>query len=183
MKNIESPTETNQILKYKRVKCANIYPKGVTSPQKSDSWNLLNSSILSEEGKRIVSEDPDLGKKTVQKLLALGKDESEGAYLYLEEEECGEKLSSIGLAVISICIKANQYATWAEFAARVAVTYRFPFLATVLALQEYMKRHGYFTMYKNGTQVPMQWLPRKAHVDNSDFSRHTDIGEDWKDIA
>lgn len=166
-----------------RVKCANIYPKTVVRPQKADAWKLLNPSILSEEGKTVVNEDPDLNEKTIQKLLALGKDSATGANLFLDEDECDEKLASIGRALISICIKDDLCATWAEFAARVAATYRFPFLATVLVLRTYVRKYGAFVLYKNGSRVATQWLPKKARIENTDFSRRTHMGEDWQDIA
>lgn len=183
MENQEQITGNSWKDPYKRVKCVNIYPNGVPTPQKADTWNLLNPSILSEEGKKIVSEDPDLGEKTIRKLLDLGMDESDGINLFLEPEDGSEKLAGIGMALISTCIKDNPYATWAEFTARVAATYRFPFLATALALQRYMEEHEGFIMYKSSSHIPVQWQPRRAHIEKSDFSREAKIEEYWDEIA
>lgn len=179
----KSSTSTKQKDSNSRVRCSCVYIKDTVAPKKSETWNLLNPSILSEQGKKIVSEDPNLSDKTMKKLLDLNDGVVGTINLYIDEDDAGERLSSVARALVSTCIKDNLFATWAEFTARIASIYRFPFLEVAIALKAYKSKHGAFVYFQDGTCYPIQWEPKMAHIDESDFVRETVLDEDWGDIA
>ena len=78
----------------------------------ANSWLNLPNSLLSAEGKRLVTDDPDLSAQTIEMLRKLEPTEAErfGSYYFSEEGNT----SDIGLATLSMCIRDNPSATMAE---------------------------------------------------------------------
>ena len=76
-----------------------------------NSWLNLSASLLSKEGKAIVTSDPDIQRGTIEALQALEPTNMDEYPFYFSDDE---KESDIGMATLSMCIRENPYATMAE---------------------------------------------------------------------
>ena len=121
-----------------------------------ETWLLLRPQILSESGKEIVSEDPNLTPDTMQMLLEAYNNEISDVIFYfgLDDE------SDIGLTVISMCIQENLDASFAELVARYADTRGTPFLETAIALHKLRREEGlYVHSRKDNIPGVRMWFP------------------------
>lgn len=167
-----------------RVQFNRVFQNGNTSIRyiKSDAWNNLSPSLLSDEAKRIISEDPDLNPKTLKKLIDLNGGSVYQISLFLDEQTCDPKKAEVGRSLLSSCIKENINATWAEFVAHVVKLFRFPYIDTAVALRLYGQQHD-FVYYANGSYRQIRWAPKKARIEDTDFARTSCMADDWRDIA
>lgn len=126
-----------------------------------NSWLNLSENLLSKKGKKIVSDDPDLGPDTIQELKSIEKtDLSDYSFFFYDT---GDKRSSdIGLAVLSMCIRENPYATMAEIVARYSDTRGIPFVHVATVLDVFRKKER-FVMYVRDhdglTYKAVKWHP------------------------
>ena len=121
-----------------------------------EAYLKLKNSILSPEGKDIVAADPDLSPVTLNKLIALQKGNLKEIQFYFGQQQYGGNID-VGCALLSICIKENIMATWAELVGRYADARNQPFLEIALGLKEYDRQYGLF--YYNKEQIPTPWAP------------------------
>ena len=126
----------------------------------ANSWLNLPNSLLSAEGKRLVTEDPDLSAQTIEMLRKLEPTEAErfGSYYFSEEGNT----SDIGLATLSMCIRDNPSATMAELVARYADLRNIPFahVATVLSHVRYSTGFVRYVHDRiDGTHRQIPWAP------------------------
>lgn len=107
------------------------------------SWMGLKPAILSNAGKALVTEDPDLTDETIKQLVALEPSRPEDYKFYMGEdpEQC-----EIGLAGISMCIKDNPYATMGEIVARYADMRDVPYAHTAVVLNR-LRQMGKFVVF------------------------------------
>lgn len=180
-----------------RISSAHIYKKGKHNKwlMGEEVWSELGDEMLSEEGKKLVAADPDLSEITLRRLLLLqGYTTQENfrntfAKLSQDEEsddrifEANERAQDVSFALLSLCIKDDLSATWAEIVARYAAIRRTPFLETALALKALVASQGSFFYYAdNGDQI-IPWTPRKAPVKRGSMDRNTDLESEWGLLA
>lgn len=102
-----------------------------------DAWCSLPDKLLSEQGKALVSSDPDLSERTLRLLSEIEQHKDEDMKCSFEDVcfyDKGGHSKSVGLACLSICIKANPYASLAEVAARYSAMRNKNFAAVARAL-------------------------------------------------
>lgn len=108
-----------------------------------ETWNELGDDLLSKEGKRIVSEDPDLKEETIQRLRETEHPKKNKRVFYFNEANG----RNIGLAALSMCIKANPYACMGELVARYSAMRKIPYIYTAEALNDLRKENDGFTVF------------------------------------
>ena len=108
-----------------------------------NSWLNLSTSLLSKEGKAIVTSDPDIQCGTIAALQALEPTNMDEYPFYFSDDE---KESDIGMATLSMCIRENPYATMAELVARYSDARNVPYAHVATVLNEIRRSTG-FTMY------------------------------------
>lgn len=123
------------------------------------SWLNLPPSILSKEGKELVTQDPNLSPDTIQELKELERTDLSDYTFYFSDKE---KKSDIGLATLSMCISENPYATMAEIVARYADTRNIPYAHAAFVLDAIRRLTG-FTLYERNKQdntfKAVKWMP------------------------
>lgn len=120
----------------------------------------LQRAVLNEEGKRIVSEDPDLGPETMSKLLALQPPTK--SYAWNFNSGLDDEGSDIGFAGLSLCINDNLAQPMGELVARYAEMRHIPYTAVAVKLfQLYRENGGKFQrFYHNGNIYDTaDWVP------------------------
>ena len=127
-----------------------------------NSWLNLSGSLLTKEGKAIVTSDPDIQRGTIEALQALEPTNMDEYPFYFSDDE---KESDIGMATLSMCIRENPYATMAELVARYSDARNVPYAHVATVLNEIRRSTG-FTMYLrnrgDNTFQAVQWTPAKV---------------------
>lgn len=131
-----------------------------------DAWCSLPDKLLSEQGKVLVSSDPDLSERTLRLLSEIEQHKDEDMKCSFEDVcfyDKGGHSKSVGLACLSICIKANPYASLAEVAARYSAMRNKNFAAVARALADLKHEKGSFIVYSrnrhDGTIQVNAWMP------------------------
>lgn len=170
--------------------------KGKVDPRSlvgKETWECLHDNLLSQEGKEIVSSDPNLSPPTLNKLYKLqggqlqevptyfGPETPEGDFEPVEDEK---KDTDVGLAVLSAIIKMAPYATWAEFVARYAAIRRMPFLEIAVLLKDLDRKSG-LHYYDEETGNPILWRPTMASTNRRDvqLQKTVPIADEWDEIT
>ena len=128
-----------------------------------NSWLNLPNALLGLEGKKIVTEDPDLSPETLEALRALEPTSADqfGVYYFSEQNNACD----IGLATLSMCIRENTSATMAELVARYADLRNIPYahVATILSAMRYST--GFIRYVRNrsdSTYRAIPWSPAEV---------------------
>lgn len=124
----------------------------------AEVWLSLPDSLLNKEGKRIVSDDPNLCFETMKKLLEAHPPEGDHPFYFVDDNGG----PGIGITSISTCIDDNPTQSMAELIARYADLRHVPFTDTALAcLSLYKKNGSVFTHYTcvNGIYRSESWSP------------------------
>lgn len=126
-------------------------------------WVTLSSDMLSEDGKIIVSMDPDLGTETLHRLQRTEPQTKRQYKFSFGIDDVGE--GTAGLANLSSCIKDNLNQTMAELVARYAMIRDMPFLVTATALDKLRNTHGfiYYSSAESGFR-PISWQPASPQI-------------------
>lgn len=170
---------------FERVNTARVYTqgKGTEWLTGESTWTSLGEEILSNRGKMIVSEDPDLTIDTIRRLLMLQNGDLFDVPFSFGNPDDDESEENIGLALLSSCIKDNKDATWAEIVARYAAIRRCPFLETAIALKRLEKESGGLFYYETGTKMKTKWWPKRARMLSSDIGKKADLDSEWDLLA
>lgn len=136
----------------------------VVSARKSPDapkWEQLSVKLLSNKGKALVSEDPNLNELTLAALKETEEELVERAggcthRFYLDANEDG---SNISATLIASCINDNVYACMAELVARYAELRRMTFYETACKLCQLRDAGSLYRLSPEMPHTPIQWFP------------------------
>lgn len=133
-------------------------------------WERLGKALISPAEKSLVAADPDLCQSTMDKMIALrgGMDQINPIKFFFSDpspEDASDRNDDIGYPTLSLCIKQDRNATWAEVVARYSILRRVPFLETAIALKE-LEKNGQLIYFDDGSKLPISWSPRSRHTTN-----------------
>ena len=141
----------------------------------SAAYLELAPNILSSEGKKIVSKDPNLSKETIKKLLALQGGTLTDVSFNFGLPGWGED-NDVGCALLSSCIKDNFQSTWAELVGRYADMRKKPFLEIAIGLKRFHEEQ--WLAYYNQKHELVRWAPVIVEVDDEPEKDVKDIHHD-----
>lgn len=177
-----------------RVSSARVYKNGKQNQwlDGEEVWTELGEEMLSTEGKKLVAADPDLSEITLRRLALLQGytfQDVPNPFAAIEEDadedtfEKHERAQDVSFALLSLCIKDDLSANWAEIVARYAAIRRTPFLETAMALKEMFEENGSFFYYVGSGSQTIPWSPRKAPAKRGTMDRDTDLDSEWGLLA
>lgn len=136
----------------------------------ANSWLNLPNTILSAQGKELVTRDSDLTDATLNALRALEPTSPDQFGPYFFSDDDNDKSSDIGMATLSMCIRENLHATMAEIVARYADLRRIPYAHVATVLTEMRRTTGFTMFVRNRTDNTFQAVPWSPEVIPADMS-------------
>lgn len=123
------------------------------------AWLSLPDELLNDEGKTIVTEDPNLSPDTLKRLIAAHPPIDGIEFLFGDSGD--EDDTDIGLTSISMCINENVDSSMAELVARYAEMRTCPFTNTAIAVLDLYRRRGLYRFVPdNNMYNPVEWHPK-----------------------
>lgn len=131
-------------------------------------WERLGKAIISPAEKSLVAADPDLCQSTIEKMIAVrgGEEKLKTTKFFFSDpspEDTEDRNDDIGYPTLSLCIKQDRNATWAEIVTRYAILRRAPFLETAIVLKK-LAENGQLIYFDDGSKLPISWTPRPRRM-------------------